>query len=87
MKKRWALLTIVASLALGITAAALFQGRLRGSMHAAFSCLLLDEAEKAGYLDKAKRSTLLDDLARTNSLDSSAREAVATLKAGCFSRP
>jgi hypothetical protein len=88
MKKRWAVLTILGGLLLGIfIPRAFFAGPPTRLMHTLPSCMLLGEAEKAGYLDKAKRATLVDNLTNSVALDSDARESAATLKTGCVSYP
>ena len=58
MKKRWAVLIILGALLLGIMSprVVVAGGRLTRSMRTMISCMLLGEAEKAGYLDKAKRA-------------------------------
>ena len=86
MKKRWAVLTILGGLLLGILIPRVFfAGGPTRLMHTMISCMILGEAEKAGYLDKAKRATLVDDLTHSGALDSGARESAATLKTGCIS--
>ena len=84
MKVRWALLTIAVALVLGIGAGFAFGHVARPMMQMALSCILLDEAEKAGYLDKQKRGVLIDQAAKAKSLDSSARQSVLNLKGGCL---
>jgi len=88
MKKRWAVLIVLGGLLLGImTPRVLLAGGPRKLMHTMISCMLLGEAEKAGYLDKAKRATLIDDLTNAKSLNPDARQSAATMKADCLSYP
>ena len=88
MKKRWAVLIVFGGLLLGILIPrAFFAGATTRQVHTMLSCLILDEAEKAGFLDKAKRATLVDDLTHGNALDPGARQSAATLKTGCPTYP
>src|SRR5262249_29835120 len=83
MKVRWALLTMAAALVLGVGAGFAF-GLTARPMQVVMGCILLKEAEKAGYLDKQKISTLIDRAAEAKSLDPSARRSVLDLKKGCL---
>jgi hypothetical protein len=80
MKKRWAFLTILAALALGAAGGFIFWRTVRPTMQMALSCMLVGEAEKAGYLHRQKRNALMDRLAQAESLDTSARQSIASLK-------
>jgi hypothetical protein len=88
MKKRWAVLIVLGGFALGVVGTRLILGGgPRRMAHLVVSCMLLGEAEKAGYLDKVKRAALIDDLTHSKSLDSDTREVVANLNTGCHSYP
>jgi hypothetical protein len=87
MKKRWALLTILASLLLGIACTTWVYGGVSRAMRTVFGCEFLAEAEKAGYIDKAKRSALVDALANDGAHNPSERASIATMKDGCFNKP
>jgi hypothetical protein len=88
MKKRWALVTIAAGLVLGVaTPLLLFRSGTLRMMHTVTSCMLLGEAEKAGYLDKAKRATLVEALTNDMALPPAGRESAANLTTGCFPYP
>lgn len=73
-------MTILAALLLGVATTAVYARPARRALPTLFSCLVLTEAEKAGYLDKAKRAVLIDALAKTNSLNSAERDAVTALQ-------
>lgn len=83
MKKRWAFLTMVVALALGIAGGLLFGRTAQTAMHIAFSCVLLGEAEKAGYLDGEKRRGLIEKVAAFGSLDAAERRSVTGLQSEC----
>jgi hypothetical protein len=83
MKLRWAFLTIVFALVLGVGATLLFMRPTQTWMRISFSCLLLSEAEKAGYLDNEKRRALLQKLAASTSLDANDRQSVIQLASAC----
>jgi hypothetical protein len=87
MKMHWALLTIVASLGLGIATAELSQGGVARTIHTMFGCMFLHEAEAAGYLDKAKRAALVDQVASDPVLDARARASAATMRTTCAPHP
>ena len=54
MKKRWVLLFVVIALGLGVLSGWMFGRVAQQAMHVALSCVLIGEAEKAGYLDTQK---------------------------------
>ena len=82
MKVRRAFLTMAAALVLGVGAGFAF-GRTVRPMQVVMGCILLKEAENAGYLDKQKLSILIDRAAEAKSLGASARQSVLKLREGC----
>jgi hypothetical protein len=81
MKKRWAFLTVLVALALGIAAGWLFMRPVQAAMRLSLSCLMLTEAEKAGYLNAEKRSALVAKLATSPALTAADRGFVPLLAA------
>jgi hypothetical protein len=84
MRKRSALLTVLAGLVLGIASGLLLGNVAAVNLHTSVSCMLLGAAEKAQYLDQAKREALIDRLVTAKSLDAGARESAASLRSGCL---
>jgi hypothetical protein len=83
MKKRWALLTVLVALALGVAAGWLIMRPVQTAMRLSLSCLMLSEAEKAGYLNSDKRSALVAKLATSPSLAANDRGFVPMLGDFC----
>ena len=83
MKKRWALLMVLIALALGAAASLLLAQGARAPMRVALSCLLLSEAEKAGYLTRDERSILIEKLTASPSLPAADRQFVPQLGSDC----
>jgi hypothetical protein len=73
MKKRWAFLTVLVALALGVAAGWFITRPVQAAMRLSLSCMMLSEAEKAGYLNAEKRSALVAKLASSSSLTASDR--------------
>lgn len=83
MQKRWALLTVLIALASGAAAPLLFAQGVRAPLRLSLSCMLLSEAEKAGYLTPDKRHTLIEKLAASSSLPAADRQFVPQLGSDC----
>lgn len=83
MKKRWALLTVLAALVLGVAAGWLIMRPVQSAMRLSLSCLILSEAQKAGYLNAEKRSALIARLATSPSLTANDRGFVPMLADFC----
>jgi hypothetical protein len=81
MKARWAILTVLVALVLGIAAGWLFMRPVQAAMRLSLSCVMLSEAEKAGYLDAEKRSALVAKLATSLALTATDRAFVPMLAA------
>lgn len=79
MKKRWAFLTVLAALALGVAAGWFIMRPVQAVMRLSLSCLMLSEAQKAGYLNVEKQSALIAKLADSASLTASDRGFVPML--------
>lgn len=83
MKKRWALLTVLIALALGAAAPLLLAQGVRAPLRLSLSCMLLSEAERAGYLTADKRRALIEKLAISPSLAAADRQFVPQLGSNC----
>lgn len=79
MKKRWAFLTVLVALALGVALGWLFMRPMQVVMRLSLGCLMLSEAQKAGYVNAEKRSALVAKLAASPSLTASDRGFVPML--------
>ena len=79
MKLRWALLTILVALALGVAGAWLLMQPVAAAMRLSIACMMLSQAEKAGYLNAEKRSALIAKLATSPSLTATDRRFVPML--------
>lgn len=76
-RRRWALLVVVITLALGVGSGLAFGRVAQRPMHVALSCMLLNEAEKPKYLDRQRQATLVEKLMASTSLSRSERESAA----------
>ena len=83
MKKRWALLTVLIALALGAAAPLLLMQGVSAPLRLSLSCMLLSEAEKAGYLTPDKSKVLIEKLAASPSLTAADRPFVPKLRSEC----
>jgi hypothetical protein len=86
MKRLPAVLTILGSLTVGLTAgyaastSQVFQSALRTSL----ACTLLLEAQAAGYLDGPKRDALIERMAATPTFKAQPAGSAQRLKADCL---
>lgn len=86
MQKRWAFLTVLVALTLGAATTLLLAQGIRASLSLSLSCLLLSEAEKAGYLNRNMRTALIQKIAASPSLSAADRKFVPQLGTGCPKR-
>jgi hypothetical protein len=83
MKKRWALVTVLVALALGLAVPLLIAQGVRAPLRLALSCMLLGEAAKAGYLTPDRSKALVEKLATSPSLPAADRQFVPQLGSDC----
>ncbi|HEU4378275.1 MAG TPA: hypothetical protein VFR73_06840 [Hyphomicrobiaceae bacterium] len=83
MKKRWALVTVLIALALGLAAPLLIAQGIRAPLRLALSCILLSEAAKAGYLTPDEWQPLAEKLAASPALPAADRQFVPQLGSDC----
>src|SRR5262245_17764942 len=83
MKKRWALLTVLIALVSGTVAPLLLMQGVRAPLRLSLSCMLLSEAEKAGYLTPDKSRALVEKLAASPALPLADRRFVPQLGSEC----
>jgi hypothetical protein len=83
MAKKWAWLTILGSLVIGVVGANLFARSAVPTLQLAVPCLLLQSAEEANYLTPAKRADLVARVAGSTALDQKDRDIAARMRSEC----
>ena len=83
MKKRWVFVSVLIALALGAGTGLLFGRTVQAPLRLALSCLLLSEAERAGYLNREKQGALIEKLSTSPSLQAADRQFVPRLRSEC----